>query len=124
MNDVHYNPDTLDQNQLDLLTDNIKDDRSEEDLLFQVLLDWGVELDYPITTEIIDGKTVYFVDEDTLVACFDKEQGITEDFVKTLAERKPQRVVFRDAGFKDDSMKTNTEQIFKLLSPNTDIKTL
>jgi adenine-specific DNA-methyltransferase len=93
-----------------------------EDLLFQVLLDWGVDLALPISQQTIAGKTVFFVDGNALAACFDT--GIDEDFVKQLAAHKPLRVVFRDAGFVSDSVKINVEQVFKLLSPATEIKTL
>jgi len=88
-------------------------------------LSWRVwDLSLPITRETIAGKSVLFVDENALAACFDNEGGITKDFVKQLAARQPLRVVFRDAGFANDSVKINVEQIFKLLSPSTDIKTL
>ncbi|MDM8524978.1 hypothetical protein QUF80_16530 [Desulfococcaceae bacterium HSG8] len=102
-----------------MLTDNIKADRNAEDLLFQVLLDWGVDLSLPIAK-----REVFFVDDNALAACFVKNGEITEDFVKELTKREPMRVVFRDAGFKDDSVKINVEQIFKLMSPHTDIKTI
>lgn len=124
MRDVYYNPDLLEQTQLTFMTDNIKSDRTEEDLLFQVLLDWGIDLDKPIERQTIDGKTVYFVEGNDLVACFDSNQGITEEFVKKLTERQPLRVVFRDAGFKTDSVRINVEQVFKLMSPVTDVKVL
>jgi len=124
MEDVYYKPDEIKQDQLEMLSENIKPDRSEEDLLFQVLLDWGVDLTLPITKEKILGKTVFFVDEDALAACFVRDGSVNEDFCKELAKRKPLRVVFRDAGFKDDSVKINVEQIFKLLSPQTDVKTI
>jgi adenine-specific DNA-methyltransferase len=124
MNDIHYTPDALKQGDLFNFVDNVRDDRTEEDLLFQVLLDWGVDLSLPITRENIAGNSVLFVDGNALAACFDKEGGITEDFVKQLAARNPLRVVFRDAGFANDSVKINIEQIFKLLSPSTEIKTL
>ena len=88
------------QAQVTLFANNIKDDRSPEDLLFQVLLDWGVDLSLPINVEMIDGKEVLFVDNNILAACFDKNGGITEDFVKELVKREPLRVVFRDAGLK------------------------
>lgn len=101
---------------------NIKKDRSSEDLLFQVLLDWGVDLSLPINREEIEGKQVFFVDNNALVACFD--ENINEDFVKKLAEKQPLRVVFRDDGFSSDSVKINVEQIFKLKSPATDIKVI
>jgi adenine-specific DNA-methyltransferase len=87
-----------------------------------VLLDWGVDLALPISQQTIAGKTVFFVDGNALAACFDI--GIDEDFVKQLAAHKPLRVVFRDAGFVSDSVKINVEQVFKLLSPATEIKTL
>lgn len=122
--DIYYNPDSLEQTQLTFMTDNIKPGRTEEDLLFQVLLDWGVELGKAIEQQAIDDKTVYFVDGNDLVACFDGNDGINEDFVKKLAAHKPLRVVFRDAGFKSDSEKINVEQIFKLMSPVTDVKVL
>lgn len=124
MADVYYAPDAVEQNLLTFLTDNIKDDRTSEDLLFQVLLDWGVDLTLPITKETIDGREVFFVDGNALAACFEKSGKITEDFCKELAGRQPLRVVFRDSGFKDDSVKINVEQIFKLMSPHTDVKTI
>lgn len=122
MRDVYYTPDAVTQNQLPGLVDNIREDRTPEDLLFQVLLDWGVDLSLPINQKTIGGKTVFFVDGNALVACFDK--GIDEAFVKQIAEHKPLRVVFRDNGFADDSVKINVEQMFRLLSPSTEIKTL
>ncbi|OBY91004.1 DNA methyltransferase [Pseudomonas sp. AU11447] len=122
MQDVYYTPDTVSQDLLSDQVDNIRGDRTPEDLLFQVLLDWGVDLALPISQEAISGKQVFFVDDNALVACFDK--GIDEAFVKQIAERKPLRVVFRDNGFASDSVKINVEQLFKLLSPMTEIKTL
>ena len=124
LRDIYYYPDEQPQSQFELFEDNIKDDRTAEDLLFQVLLDWGVDLTLPIKTEIIQGKEVFFVDEDALAACFDKKGGITEEFVKELAKYEPLRVVFRDKGFKDDSAKINVEQIFKALSPHTEVRTI
>ena len=122
MKDVYYTPDTVQQRDLVDQIDNIREDRTAEDLLFQVLLDWGVDLTLPITQETIAGFTVLFVDDNALAACFDA--GINEAFVKELAARHPLRVVFRDAGFASDSVKINIEQIFKLLSPTTEIKTI
>jgi len=122
MNEVYYIPDAVRQDLLSDQVDNIREDRTAEDLLFQVLLDWGVDLALPITQQIIAGKTVYFVDGNALVACFDI--GIDEDFIKQLVGHKPLRVVFRDAGFASDSVKINVGQMFKLLSPATEIKTL
>jgi adenine-specific DNA-methyltransferase len=122
MKEVFYTPDAVSQDLLSDQINNIREDRTSEDLLFQVLLDWGVDLALPITQESIAGKTVYFVDGNALAACF--EEGVSEEFVKLLAKREPLRVVFRDAGFFSDSVKINVEQIFKLMSPATDIKTI
>jgi adenine-specific DNA-methyltransferase len=122
MAEVYYNPDVVSQDLLSEQEDNVRSDRTSEDLLFQVLLDWGVDLSLPISSETIQGKSAFFVDENALVACFDNKGGIDEDFVKELAKRQPLRVVFRDAGFKSDSVKINVEQIFKLLSPSTEVK--
>ncbi|QWD20226.1 site-specific DNA-methyltransferase [Polynucleobacter paneuropaeus] len=120
--DAFYNPDVISQDLLSNQGDNVKPDRTAEDLLFQVLLDWGVDLALPISKEILQGKDVYCVDQNALVACFDNNGGIDEKFVKELAKRQPLRVVFRDAGFKSDSVKINVGQLFKLTSPSTDIK--
>ena len=122
MADVYYAPDALDKANLDLFVDNIKPDRTAEDLLFQVMMDWGVDLALPIARESIQGKEVFFVDDNALAACFDSHGGIDEAFVKELAKSQPLRVVFRDAGFKDSAIKINVEQIFKLLSPATEVK--
>lgn len=122
MADVFYTPDALQQNLLDLTTDNIKPGRTPEDLLFQVLLDWGVELTLPIRKESIQGKTVFFVDDNALVACFDR--GIDEALVRELAACAPLRVVFRDNGFVSDAVKINVEQIFRQLSPGTEVRCL
>lgn len=120
--DVYYRPDEIEKDQLDLMVDNIKPDRTPEDLMFQVMLDWGVDLALPIAKETIQGKEVFFVDGNALAACFDARSGIDEALVKELAKRQPLRVVFRDAGFKDSAVKINVEQIFKLLSPATEVK--
>lgn len=122
MADVYYSPDQQVNSQISLLIDNIKPDRSPEDLLFQVMLDWGVDLALPIAQQTIQGKDVFLVDGNALAACFDGHGGVDEDFVKELARVQPLRVVFRDAGFKDSSVKINVEQIFKLLSPATEVK--
>lgn len=123
MADIYYIPDNLEQKKLLDAVNNIKQDRNNpEDLLFQVLLDWGVDLTLPIRNEKMQGKNVFFVDENALVACFD--MGISEDLVKDLAERKPLRVVFRDNGFESDAVKINVDQIFKQLSPSTEVKSI
>lgn len=122
MKDVYYTPDAVKQEQLKLHADNIKEDRTPEDLLFQVLVDWGLDLALPIQQEIVCNKTVLFVDSNALAACFDP--NITEDLVKELAKRKPLRAVFCDSSYASDSTKINVEQIFKLLSPETEVKSL
>lgn len=122
MADVYYTPDAT--TQADLLTrvDNIKEGRSAEDLLFQVLLDWGVDLTLPITRETVQGKTVFSVAGTALIACFDT--GVDAALVKELAARHPLRVVFRDTGFADDATKINVKQIFRSLSPDTEMKAI
>lgn len=122
LKDIYYTPDALQQKQLDLFADHIKSDRRPEDLLFQVFLDWGLDLTLPIAKETIDGKTVFFVADNALLACFDL--GINEELVKKLAKRQPLRAVFRDDAFGSDSVKINAEQIFKLLSPATEVKSI
>lgn len=122
MKDVYYRPDELKQSNLLDMVDNVKEDRTSEDLLFQVLVDWGVDLTLPIRRETVQGKTVFFVDDNALVACFDR--GVTEELVKELAKREPLRVVFRDNGFVSDAVKINAEQIFRQLSPSTDVKAI
>jgi len=122
MNDVFYVPDEVKQSDLLSQINNIREGRYEEDLLFQVLLDWGVDLSLPITRKMIAEKNVFFVDENALAACF--ERGIDEKFVKELASLHPLRVIFFDAGFSSDSVKINIEQIFKLISPTTEVKSI
>ena len=122
MQDVYYRPDEVDQKDLLHAVDNIKPGRTAEDLLFQVLVDWGVDLTLPIRREAVQGKTVFFVGENELVACFDT--GVTEELVKELAGREPLRVVFRDNGFVSDAVKINVEQVFRQLSPGTDVKSI
>lgn len=122
MKDVYYTPDAVTQKDLLGQVDNIKEDRTDEDLLFQVLLDWGVDLTLPIEKETIEGKAVYFVDTNALAACF--EADIDETFIKQLASRQPLRAVFRDSSFGSDATRINVEQLFKLTSPHTEVKTL
>lgn len=123
MADVFYAPDSLKQTDLLSTVDNIRNGRDNpEDLLFQVLVDWGVDLALPIERKTILGKAVFFVDGNALAACF--ERGINEDLVKKLAEREPLRAVFRDNGFLTDAVKINVEQIFRQLSPRTDVRAI
>ena len=122
MRDVYYTPDEVQQADLHGQVDNIRPDRTPEDLLFQVLVDWGLDLSSPIVTKTIAGKTVFFVDGNALAACFDT--GITDELVKEIAERKPLRAVFRDASYGSDSVKINVDQIFRFYSPETEVRSI
>lgn len=122
MKDVYYSPNETNQKQLGLYESNIKDDRTDEDLLYGCLLDWGVELSLPHRIEIIDGKRVHIVDEDALIACF--EENIPESVIRKIAGMKPLRVVFRDSSFNSDDNKINVEEIFKLITPDTRVKVI
>jgi adenine-specific DNA-methyltransferase len=122
MREVYYTPDQIQQADLHGYIDNIRPERSSEDLVFQVLLDWGIALSAPITTETIEGKTVFLVDGNALAACFDT--GITDELVKQIAHRKPLRAVFRDASYGNDAVKINVEQSFKFYSPETEVRAI
>lgn len=122
MKDIFYKPDEISQNFLDAFEDNIKEDRSGEDLLFQVMLDLGISLSARIDLENIDGKDVYIVDEGYLIACFDKD--IDDGLVTKLAKKEPVFVVFRDSSMKSDSSLNNFDQIFQRLSPETTRKVI
>jgi len=122
MHDVYYTPQAYKQEQLDAFADNVKADRTSDDLLAQVMLDWGLPLSLKIVTKEICGKQVFMVAENSLFACFD--EGIDEDFAKELASENPLRVVFKDNAFKDDTAKTNVKQLLKQLSPNSEMKVI
>lgn len=122
MQDVYYKPQDYKQDKLDLFSDNVKPDRTADDLLIQVMLDWGLPLSLKIEQSEISGKLVYKVAQDSLFACFDK--NIDEQFTKEIAKYKPMRIVFRDSGFKDDTAKTNVKQLLKQLSPETEMKVI
>lgn len=119
MKDVFYHPSELKQDQLSFLESNIKEDRTPEDLLTQVILDLGLELTLPIETKQILGNTVFIVQTNALVACFDKD--IDFNIVDTISDLKPLKVVFKDASFKDDKDRINVEERFKRLSPETKV---
>lgn len=122
MQDVYYRPQDYKQETLDMFADNIKPDRTPDDLLAQVMLDWGLPLSYKIEQVSVNGKQVFKVAQDSLFACFDKE--IDEAFAKEIAKEKPLRVVFRDNGFVDDTAKINVQQLLKQLSPETEMKVI
>lgn len=117
MKDVYYEPDMTEQGFLDSLENNIKEDRSPEDLLFQVMLDLGIPLSADIQVETIGGKDVYVVEGGFFIACFDTHVG--DEVVKAIAEKKPYYAVFRDASMASDSVATNFDQIFESISPET-----
>lgn len=122
MKDVYYNPAHMEQQTLFASTDNIKEDRTPEDLLFQVMLDLGVLLSSKIEEKVIAGKKVFNVAEGFLIACFDSD--ITEETVKAVAQEKPYYAIFRDSSMANDSVATNFEQIFATYSPETVRKVL
>ena len=122
MEDVYYRPSDYTQEQLSLYADNIKPDRTPEDLLFQVMLDLGVLLSSKIKEEEIAGKNVFSVENGYLIACFDN--NVTEETVTEIAKRHPFYAVFRDSGLASDSVAVNFEQIFETYSPKTQRKVL
>ena len=109
--DVNRSPKEFKQDQLDLFLNNIKTDRNDLDLLFGCMLDWGVQLSLPMTQEVVDGKTIYTVNDGDLVACF--AENVSEDVVKAIAEKMPLRVIFRDSCFAQDADKINIYETFK-----------
>lgn len=122
MQDVYYRPQDYNQDNLDLFADNVKENRNSDDLLAQVMLDWGLPLSLKIEMLGVNGKQVFKVAENSLMACFDK--GIDEKFAKEVAAHKPLRVVFRDASFKNDTAKENVKQLLKQLSPDTEMRVI
>lgn len=122
MQDIYYSPKDISQADLFSQVDNVKPDRTGEDLLFQVMLELGATLDSKIETTMVAGKTIYNVAEGYLVACFDPD--VTDEVVKAIAQMQPAYAVLRDTSMKDDSTSTNFEQIFKTYSPDTVTKIL
>lgn len=122
MKDVYYSPADFDRNLLDLMADNIKEDRTPEDLLFQVMLDLGVTLSSKIEETTIGGKKVFDVADGFLIACFDKD--VNDETIKAIAQKQPYYFVMRDSSLANDSVATNFEQIFATYSPDTVRKVL
>ena len=122
MADVYHRPQDYDQNNLELFADNVKEGRTADDLLAQIMLDWGLPLSLPIEETTIAGKRVFNVAGNSLMACF--ETGIDEAFAKQVAEEEPLRIVFKDAGFASDTAKSNVKQLLKQLSPETEMKVI
>lgn len=122
MKDVYYSPSDFDRNLLDMMADNIKEDRTPEDLLFQVMLDLGVTLSSKIEETTIAGKKVFDVADGFLIACFDKD--VNDETIKAIAQKQPYYFVMRDSSLANDSVATNFEQIFATYSPDTVRKVL
>lgn len=122
MKDVYYAPADYQQNFLDQLESNIKEDRTDLDLLFGCLLEWGLPLSLPYQSESIDGCTVHNYNDGDLIACFDED--IPDSVIKAIAKRQPLRAVFRDSSFVGSPAKINVTQIFKELAPDTSVKVL
>lgn len=122
MTDVYYSAGEYDQGMLDQLVSNIKPDRTDLDLLFGCLLEWGLPLSMPYTSEKIEGYTVHTYNDGDLIACFDED--IPDSVIKEIAKRQPLRAVFRDSSFADSPAKINVGEIFKMLAPDTRVKVL
>lgn len=122
MTDVYYNPAEYSQDLLSSLESNIKPDRTDLDLLFGCLLDWGLPLSLPYSSEEIDGCTVHDYNDGDLIACFD--ENVPNSVVKAIAKKQPLRAVFRDNSFSDSPSKINVGEIFKLLAPDTRVKVI
>lgn len=122
MMDVYFNPSEYSQNLLSSLESNIKSDRTDLDLLFGCLLDWGLPLSLPYSSEVIDGCTVHDYNDGDLIACFD--ENVPDSVVKAIAKKQPLRAVFRDSSFSDSPSKINVGEIFKLLAPDTRVKVI
>jgi adenine-specific DNA-methyltransferase len=122
MKEVYYSPDEYSQSLLTQMESNIKEDRTDLDLLFSCLLEWGLPLSLPYTSETVDGCTIHTYNNGDLIACFN--ENVPESVIREIAKRQPLRVVFRDSSFASSPEKINVEEIFKLLAPNTSVKVL
>ena len=122
MKDVYYHPEEYSQEAIGTMVSNIKEDRTDLDLLYACLLDWGVEIHLPHTSEVINGCTVHNVDRGALMACFDA--NVPDTVVRAMAQAQPFRAVFRDSAFASDDAKINVTEIFKNLSPDTKVKVI
>lgn len=122
MNEVYYSPDDYSQGFLSQLESNIKSDRTDLDLLFGCLLEWGLPLSLPYSSEQIEGCTVHNYNDGDLIACFD--ENIPDSVIKEIAKRQPLRAVFRDSSFVNSPSKINVGEIFKLMAPDTRVKVI
>lgn len=122
MNDVYYSPDDYSQAMLAMLESNVKSDRTDLDLLFGCLLEWGLPLSLPYSSEEIEGYTVHNYNDGDLIACFD--ENVSDSVIKEIAKRQPLRAVFRDSSFANSPSKINVGEIFKLMAPDTRVKVI
>lgn len=122
MNNVYYGVNEYDQGMLSLLESNIKSDRTDLDLLFGCLLEWGLPLSLPYSSESIEGCTVHNYNDGDLIACFD--ENVPESVIKAIAKKRPLRAVFRDSSFANSPSKINVGEIFKMLAPDTRVKVI
>lgn len=122
MNNVYYGVNEYDQNMLARLESNIKSDRTDLDLLFGCLLEWGLPLSLPYSSETIEGCTVHNYNNGDLIACFD--ENVPESVIKAIAKKQPLRAVFRDSSFANSPSKINVGEIFKMLAPDTRVKVI
>lgn len=122
MNDVYYSPVEYSQDLLSMLESNVKSDRNDLDLLFGCLLEWGLPLSLPYSSEEIEGCTVHNYNDGDLIACFD--ENVPDSVIKAIAKKQPLRAVFRDSSFADSPSKINVGEIFKLMAPDTRVKVI
>ncbi len=122
MKDVYYGAEDYSQSMLAMLESNIKEDRTDLDLLFGCLLEWGLPLNLPYTSETMEGCTIHTYNDGDLIACFN--ENIPHSVIKAVAKRRPRRAVFRDSSFSDSPSKLNVSEIFKLLTPDTRVKVI
>ena len=122
MNDVYYSASDYNQGMLSLLESNVKSDRSDLDLLFGSLLEWGLPLSLPYGSEQIDGCTIHHYNDGDLIVCFDV--NVPDSVIKEIAKRQPLRAVFRDSSFANSPSKINVGEIFKLMAPDTRVKVI
>jgi adenine-specific DNA-methyltransferase len=122
MTDVYYSPAEYSQNLLSMLESNVKPDRTDLDLLFGCILEWGLPLSLPYTSEQIEGYTVHNYNDGDLIACFD--ENVPDSVIKEIAKKQPLRAVFRDSSFASSPSKINVGEIFKLLAPDTRVKVI
>ena len=122
MKDIFYSVEEFNQSNLDEMISNIKENRSDLDLLFGCILEWGLPLSLPHHSEKVNDITIHIINDGDLIACF--ADAINEEVIREIAKRQPLRAVFRDSSFINSPAKINVKEIFKLLAPNTSVKVI